>query len=222
MKTKCTLAFVLAMLVSFTSTARATSVRTGSSYGQLLGSPTQSVSIGTEYLICYPETGASVSGGCNNGGTVSGEDDLLLQITSTVSGTVEISIPDLATSSFSTGTPLFGLVTCDQGNSSGQLGSVCTPTMAGTSPGTFVPTVADNACASDLSTAATSVSGSTTTITLPTSCTGLTYATLYFDQTYPGFASVSATATAPEPSSFAMLGIGLIPLMFLSRRRLRG
>jgi hypothetical protein len=205
----------------FASSARATSVRTGSGYGQLNGAPSQLETIGTEYQICYPNTGSSLPD-CGMTG-VTDMDDLFLQIPSPVSGTFEISIPNLATSSFApapgsglvnSGTPLFGLVTCDEGSTSGQLGTVCTPTTAGT------PTVADNTCATDLAAAATSVSGTTTTIILPTSCTGLAGATLYFDQTSPGFAPVSETsAAAPEPSSLALFGLALIPLMLFSKRR---
>jgi hypothetical protein len=212
MKVKFTLALLLGALVIFISPAHATAItRSGSGYGMLSGATSEPVSIGSEYLICTPDTGSSLPT-CDG----TDEDDLLLQITSPASGPVQFSIPDLATTSFIAGTSPFGLVTCDKGTFSSQLGSVCTPT----TPVTFTPTAADNACASDLNAAATSLSGSMTTITLPASCTELTDATIYFDQTSPEYGTFPGTPTsAPEPGSLMMLGIGFIPLALFSRRR---
>lgn len=219
MNVRLTVALLFAAVLIFVAPARADSIRHGSSYGMLnSGSSSNPESIGTEFLICFPNTGSSLSTSC--GDAMDAKDDLLLQITSVVKGSVQISIPDLAGSTFDTGTALFGLVTCDLGTSSSQLGSVCTPT-----PTSGALTPAEMACATALGSAPMSMNGSITTITLPASCTSLSHVTFYFDQnlvTPNEFATLSGPGTAtPEPSSLTLLGISLISLAFLSKRRLQ-
>ena len=126
--------------------------------------------------------------------------DLVLQISPTSSDlgdSLQVTL-DLSSTSFVTGTDAFGILNCPGFN----LGATCTPT---TNP----------TC--DL-TGVTDVAG---TITLPGSC-DVANETLYFDLASTAGISVSpVTPTAtPEPGSLALLGIAVIPVMLLSRRRL--
>jgi hypothetical protein len=201
MKTSFVLAAFFCSFVVFVSSARANSVRVrlGSSYGQLNGAPTSLLpNVGTEYLICFPNSGTTVASAC--GGT--DEYDLLLQITSTVDlgSAITIDIPGLSSTSFNLSSFSFGLITCDKGTSSLQLGKVCTPT----------PVAAG--CSSDIA----SVTPAGTDITLPASCITLD-TTFYFDETSPSFVPGS-TAPTPEPGSLSLLAMGLIPLGFYLRR----
>lgn len=205
---KLRLATLSAALIGFVlvgpTSARATTIRTGSGYGQISGAQTDSAPItGTaEYLICHPDTSTFPS--CT-GGT----DDLVLQMLAPLAGPLQIVVPNFDTSSLTSGTTDFGLLNCGQGTTDFQLTTVCTPT-----------TQSLSTCEADLAVASVSLAGAAATIALPASCTGLTNATFYFDQTAPGgFASLGNTTPAPEPGSLALLVLGLFSVCVLFRCR---
>jgi hypothetical protein len=177
----------------FASSVRATSVRTGSSYGQISSSETSD--IGTQSLV--PLTPISTS-----------YIDLLLQIGSGspyLGDPIKVTAP--LVSSFISGTDPFGILGCGSDGTAGStLGTVCTP-------------MANPTC--DLS----GVTYSGGSLTLPGSCI-VVGETFYFDESTSGvgtFATLSPVTSTPtpEPSGLALLGIGLIPLAFLSNRRLQ-
>jgi hypothetical protein len=200
MNLRLTVASLLGAVLIFVAPARGTSIRTGSSYGQIAAtSSTAAAGIGTEYLV--PLT------------PISPDDfDLLLQISPTSSFlnnpiqiTIGLTSPPFFTSS--TSTDSFGILNCNNdgsGTAGSNLGMVCTPT-------------GNSTC--DLSGA--TVNGNT--ITLPGACVTANE-TFFFDESTPGgaFASVTTVAatTTPEPSSLALIGISLVTLALLSRRRL--
>ncbi len=194
MNLRLTVALLLASALIFIAPARATSIRTGSSYGQIAStSLTDASGIGTEYLV--PLTPIDPN-----------DIDLLLQISSTSSflnNPIQITI-NLAGTPFVANTAAFGILNCGSDGTAGtNLGTVCTP-------------ASNPAC--DLS----GVTGNGGTITLPGACI-VANETFYFDEASTGvFAAVSpVTATAaPEPSSLALTLVSLIPIALLSRRRL--
>lgn len=197
MRMRPTVVLLLIIVLISAAPAHATSIRTGSSYGMISQNSTaDSTGIGTEYLV--PLTPIDPK-----------DFDLLLQISPTSSSlgqqiqiTINLASPPFLTSS--TSTDSFGILNCDSGGTAGNLGTVCTPT-------------GNPSC--DLSTA--TVSGNT--ITLPGACVAANE-TFFFDESTPlgAFAAASAVTTtaAPEPSPLALLGVSLIPLALLSRRRL--
>jgi hypothetical protein len=131
--------------------------------------------------------------------------DLLLQISPTspdLGDPLEVML-DLSTQSFVTNTDNFGILNCGStGTAGSNLGTICTPI---TNPTCNLAGVSDNAG----------------TITLPGSCI-IAGETFYFDEASAGvFADVSPLTATPEPSSLALLGMGLISVAFFSRRRLQ-
>ena len=145
--------------------------------------------------------------------------DLIVQITGNnyVGDALQIAPPELDSSSLMSSSPAFGLLQCDESNPTDGLD----PLLCG-SPSTPTPS-AD--CVSAFPTSA--VSG---TITLPSSCVALG-ATFYFDETATSTDNLEAITaedvsitpvpptSAPESSSLSLLGIGLVSLALLSRRR---
>jgi hypothetical protein len=115
MKTKRTLVALLAAALLCATAARATTIRTGSSYGMI--SSSTSSSLGTDYLV--PLTPISPS-----------DFDLLLQISPTspdLGDPLQVTL-DLG-SSFISGDDPFGILACNNNGMAGtNLGAVCTPT----------------------------------------------------------------------------------------------
>jgi hypothetical protein len=190
--------FLLALFVC-SSVASATSIRTGSSYGQIQSQTTLS-GIGNEYLV--PLTPISDT-----------DIDLLLQISSGSSDlnhALTVTLSGSLGGPFESGTSSFGLIDCgSNGTAGGNLGKVCTPVSA------------NLACATALASATPSTNGANTIITLPGACI-TSGATFYFDESGTGsFAvSVSPAVVTPEPSSFLLFLPGIGPIVFLVRRRL--
>lgn len=178
------------LLIGATS-ASANFIRTGSSYGQIASSQVET-GIGTEYLV--PLTPISSS-----------DIDMLLQIDpASPNLNTQIQLTISLTASFQSGTTNFGVLNCDSNGTAGSnLGTVCTPT---TNPLCDLTNV-------------TPVGG---TITIPGACIAGNE-TFYFDEASStgSFAPVApvSSVTAPEPSSVALLGIGLISLAFIRRRQ---
>jgi hypothetical protein len=192
MTARWSVSLLLGMALVFVGSARADRIRATSSYGQIGDSQTSA--IGTQSLV--PLTPISDQDG-----------DLLLQISPTspdLGDPLEVTVT-LSPTEFIAGTGTFGILECPGGTN---LGSVCTP-------------ASNPAC--DLS-AVSYVGGS---LTLPAAC-DVANETFYFDEPMStqgpftgAFAQVTpvTSSTMPEPSSLGLLGIGLISMMFLSRRR---
>jgi hypothetical protein len=218
MKAKFMLALMFGALVIFTSAAHAGAItRSGSGYGfDVISGDFTPIAGVTESYACLGATNVTPAGGCGG----SDNYDLIVQITGSdyVGDALQIAPPELS-SSFSSSSPAFGLLQCDDSNPTDGLD----PLLCGT-PSTPTPS-AD--CASKFP--ASAVGG---TITLPGSCV-VVGATFYFDETAASTAdletitgdSVGITpvppTSAPESSSLSLLGIGLASLAVLSRRRLQ-
>jgi PEP-CTERM motif len=192
MNTKWFVAFLLGIALVLAVPARADRIRTASSYGQIINS--QPSAIGTQSLV--PLTPISLQDG-----------DLLLQISPTspdLGKPLQVTIT-LSGTEFIAGTGTFGVVDCPGSN----LGTVCTPS---TNP----------TC--DLS--AVLYSGGM--LTLPGTC-DVANETFYFDEPmapnmFTGtFAQVTAVTSSsmPEPSAFALLGLGLLSVMAFLKRRVQ-
>ena len=197
---------VVGSTLFFASAARATSVRTGSSYG--VASDTQSSAVGEQWLVPFPGSGFTTG-------------DVLLQISSTspyLGDPIQVTL-DLSGTPFVTGTAAFGLINCAASVSEmDNLASSGAPCSLST----------NNGAGCDL----TGVTPVGNTITLPGSC-DVAGATFYFDEAdalspttgefVGAFAAVSpvTSATAPEPGSLVLLGLGLISVAFFSMRRVQ-
>jgi hypothetical protein len=208
MKIKLTSVLVLGALAMFASTARATSIRTGSSYGQLsnITSSTQPFPIGDETVVCESTTSPSPTNLCT-------EWSLLLQINDAptnpdLNQAIQLTLPG--------NEGVFGVLNCNVLNSltgvydtGAQLfGSLCTPN---TNP---------LSASCDLGSVAFDGSG---TIVLPGSCITASE-TFFFDENTNALASPSLAGSAvatPEPGSLALLAISLILMAAVSRRRLQ-
>jgi hypothetical protein len=226
MKVKFTLALLLGALVVFTSVAHAgTITRSGSGYGSDITSGDFTPITGvTESYVCVGTTDITPADGCESEDNTSDSGhnyDLIVQITGStyVGDALQLTLPELASSSLSGSSPIFGLLQCEESFPTAGLN----PLLCGT-PSTPTPS-AD--CGSEFPTSA--VSG---IITLPGSCV-VVGATFYFDETATsdsdlekmtgapvGITPVVPTS-APESSSLSLLGIGLASLALLSRRRLQ-
>jgi len=195
MKIKFSVALLLGVLVIFASSARATT-RTASGYGQ---PSSTTVAVGDGWTVPMSA--------CDSMSCAPTDMDFLLQITTTNSDPIVVML-DLSPTSFNPGNDNppdspFGLLDCTQIGSSGNLGPVC-------------------ATGNDGSTCnlagVMNVGGS---ITLPGLC-DVKGNTFYFDLASTSGISVSyGTSTALEPSSLTLLGLALIPVAVLSRRRLQ-
>lgn len=216
MKVKFTLALLLGALVILTSPARAGIVRSGSGYGfDVISGDFTPITGVTESYACVGQTNVTPAGGCGGDNNY----DLIVQITGStyVGDALQIAPPELDSTSLSSSSPAFGLLQCDESNPADGLD----PLLCGT-PSTPTPS-AD--CVSGFPTSASSG-----TITLPGSCVVLG-ATFYFDETASStdnLESITAKGVsitpvpptnAPESSSLSLLGIGLVSLALLSRRR---
>jgi hypothetical protein len=223
MNVKFTLALLLGTFVIFTSSARATAItRSGSGYGEvanILSNGFTSIPGVTggveEWFACNPDTSDNPATGC-----IGGTFDLVLQITDTtyVGDSLQITLPDL-TASEDAGTTSFGLLQC--GTSFPDAG--LNPILCGASGALLTPAPSSD-CVTDFPSAPVG-----NTITLPGSCVAVG-ATFYFDEASSDTPDATASAvgvtpgaitTAPEPSSLVLLGIGLIPVALLSRRRVQ-
>lgn len=178
----------------FASAARATSVRTGSNYGQP-GTSQTAPDVGTEYFVPLTPIDPEFI-------------DLVLQISPTspyLGDPIQVTV-DLSTTSLASDGTTFGLLMCNPGaapqTAFSNLGTICTPT---TNPSCSLDGVADNAGK----------------ITLPGSCI-VAGETFYFDLASATGVSVvpAPSVTTPEPGSLALLAIALIPFAFISKRRL--
>jgi len=208
MKIEFSVALLLGALVIFASSARATSVRTGSGYGETdqLNSPSP---IANQWSTCTPASDFT-------------ECDLLVQINSSAVPGEEIQITlnsplitgptgFLPGPDGTTPTGPFGLIDCLD-SQAGNLGAGGT----GTGP-----------CASSLSTGQNCniTEASANTFDIPATC-AVAGETFYFDVQATSAGAVNAATvgqvtTTPEPSSLALFGLALIPMMLFSKRRLR-
>jgi hypothetical protein len=209
---KSRLAWLFAVVVGFlpvaATSARATTIRTGSNYGLLGGITTssQDYSIGDETVVCTSTTDPSSTNPCT-------EWDLLLQINNAPTNpdlgqAIQITIPQFPTTG-----GVFGILNCnvldtatglyDSGAQS--FGSLCTPN---TNP------AATNCDLSGVS------PGQTDTFTLPAACI-VAGETFFFDETSPELAapSVAGSIATPEPGTLLLLVAGLFLLTFCSRQR---
>jgi hypothetical protein len=194
MNVRLAVTMLFAAVLIFVAPARADSIRHGSSYGTP-NSTTSPTSVGTEYLVPLTPTSPT-------------DFDVVLRISSSspfLGDPIEVTL-DLSTMPFVMGTSTFGLIDCTT-----SVGNLTTPCGTSTSNGT--------GC--NLS-GVTDIGG---TITLPGACdvAGMVF---YFDEASTmGVFAASVTPvtapTAPEPTSLVLLGISLIPLAFLSKRRLQ-
>jgi hypothetical protein len=202
----------------FASSAHATSVRSGSGYGMGVLSDGFTTVPGVtggmeEWFACVGTTGFTPAGGCVGGDGY----DLILQITDSTyaNDSLQINIPNLTTTPLLSGTPAFGLLSCDTGDPDGLDPTLC--------PSASVP----SPTASCNSAFPTSAVGAMNTITLPSSCV-VVGATFYFDEEASNIVNATTNALAvtpavvtPEPSSLALFGLVLIPLLLFSKRRVQ-
>jgi PEP-CTERM motif len=204
MKIKLASILALGALAMFASTARATSIRAGSNYGILgtiesANSPMTIPGVGTEWVVCATDT-MDAAPDC-----LDKNFDLILQ-TDGATGPLNITVPGLSSTSFSSTSAAFGLIACDDRFPDVGLQNVCTPVSG--------ITAQETTCGAELAT--TIPVG--TTVTLPADCMSLPNATFYFDETSASFSPSTAT---PEPSSLLLLMMGLVPLGYAARRRQR-
>jgi PEP-CTERM motif len=221
MKIRFSVALLLGALLIFASSARATSVRTGSGYGETTNLSSSSP-IANQWSTCTPGSGFV-------------DCDLLVQINSSAAPGEEIQItlnnplftgptgflpgPDDVTP---TGT--FGLIDCaDNQTQTGNLGS------GGTGMGPCA-----SSSSSGQSCNITQATNNTFDIPASTSSCAVAGETYYFDlqsplvdgiATAPDVAAASIkevpVVTTPEPSSLALFGLALLPLLLFSKRRVQ-
>jgi hypothetical protein len=200
------------------SSARATSVRTNSGYspeGPLL-TPTDFP--GGEYWLwnttfCFPSGSPQA---CSNTGFGNFGTDLFVQITpNSLSLPLDVTL-DLGASFNATGTPdsPFGQIDCAAGFG-GELGGQNTP-FVGPCASSNTNGTAPSGCVLPNPTPGTDI-----TVVLPSSCLQVGEV-FYFDLADTKNISITpGSATVPEPSSLALFGLALVPLMLFSKRRVQ-
>jgi hypothetical protein len=200
-----------------------------SSYGTQINIDTGIGASGTgfqEEVVCNPQNSdpGFVSGACSGGAAVG--YDLLLAITSDAldGDSFAVTLPSfLASSTDGVGGGFsFGVLECSlnsdgsvAGNSPIMVGGTtfCTATQFFNSTSS---SLVDTPLAGIAATCETDLQGlanGTDSITIPGACItkGMTF---YFDETSPN------TTVAPEPETLMLLGMGLLALMVVSKRRL--
>ena len=206
MKIKFSVALFLGALVILASSAHATSVRTGSGYGETTNLSTSSP-LANQWSTCTP-------------GSDFVDCDLLVQITSSAAPgeEIEITLNNLLITGATgfllgpdgvTPTGPFGLIDCADSQAS-NLGTGGT----GTGP---CASSSSNGLSCNITEASASM------FDIPASC-AVAGETFYFDVQAASAdavnaATVSEVATTPEPSPLTLFGLALVPLMLFSKRR---